>query len=62
MNDLLPRKGKDSLDVFCSILLETRGQEHIVTDIIRYKPTSEVSGRNEYQSDSTVSGNPVCSM
>ena len=43
VNDLLPRKGKDSLDKFCRILLKTPGQEHIVKDIIKYEPShSEV--------------------
>lgn len=41
VNDLLPRKGKDSLDIFCDILLNTKGQEHIVTEILKYKPTTQ---------------------
>ena len=56
VNDLLPRKGKDSLDKFCSILLETPGQEHIVKDVIKYEPASEASRQNKAQRDATASG------
>ena len=56
VNDLLPRKGKDSLDKFCSILLKTPGQEHIVKDIIKYEPAIEASRQNEPQRDATASG------
>ena len=57
VNDLLPRKGKDSLDKFCRILLKIPGQEHIVEDIIQYEPTSETSRQDETQRDAcAVSG------
>ena len=58
VNTLLPRKGKDSLDKFCSILLKIPGQEHIVKDIIKYEPTSEASRQNEAQCDTTFSASP----
>ena len=51
VNDLLPRKGEDSLDKFCSILLKIPGQAHIVKNIIKYEPTSEASREYEPQCD-----------
>ena len=56
VNDLLPRKGEDSLDKFCSILLKIPGQAHIVKDIIKYEPTSEASRQNETRCDGNLSG------
>ena len=45
INDILPRKGRDSFRKFCEVLLAIEGQEHIVNDIIQ--PPRQALERSE---------------